>query len=45
MHGDAGKKDWEETVKRTEAKRAPLVAVVQSAFVPVTLDLERTPEN
>lgn len=35
FHGDAGKLDLEATVQRTEAERAPLVAAIRAALVPV----------
>ena len=43
FHGDAGKADMEKTVADTEAERAPLVAAIQAAFVPVTYTLVITP--
>ncbi|MCY2992210.1 MAG: SGNH/GDSL hydrolase family protein [Planctomycetota bacterium] len=36
FHGKEGKADLEATVAKTEAERAPLVAAVQAALVPVT---------
>ncbi len=44
FHGDAGKADMEGTVEKTEAERAPLVAAIKTAFVPVTHTIEITPE-
>ncbi|HWY76399.1 MAG TPA: SGNH/GDSL hydrolase family protein [Verrucomicrobiae bacterium] len=36
FHGPDGKADMDGTVARTEEQRAPLVAAIKSAFVPVT---------
>jgi hypothetical protein len=36
FHGPAGKADMDGTVAKTEEQRAPLVAAIKSAFVPVT---------
>jgi lysophospholipase L1-like esterase len=36
FHGDAGKADMEKTVADSEKERAPLVAAIKEAFVPVT---------
>lgn len=44
FHGKEGTADLEGTVSRTEAERAPLVAAVQSAFVPVTHTIKIEPE-
>jgi hypothetical protein len=44
FHGEAGKTDMEKTVKDSEQERAPLVAAIQAAFVPVTHTLTITPQ-
>jgi GDSL-like Lipase/Acylhydrolase family len=44
FHGEAGKADMEKTVAETEKNRAPLVAAIQEAFVPVTHTLTITPQ-
>jgi hypothetical protein len=44
FHGDDGKTDMEKTVADTEQTRAPLVAAIQAAFVPVTHTITVTPE-
>ena len=44
FHGDAGKTDLEATVVRTEAGRAPLVAAIKAAFVPVTHTIRIEPQ-
>jgi lysophospholipase L1-like esterase len=44
FHGAAGKADMEETVRRTEAERAPLVAALRDAFQPVEHRLAIEPE-
>lgn len=36
FHGDEGKADMEKTVADSEKERAPLVAAIKEAFVPVT---------
>lgn len=43
FHGEEGKKDMEAAVARTEAERAPLVAAIRAAFVPVTHTLKIAP--
>jgi lysophospholipase L1-like esterase len=43
FHGDEGKADMEGTVARAEKERAPLVAAVKAAFVPVTHTIKITP--
>jgi lysophospholipase L1-like esterase len=42
FHGQAGKTDMEKTVADSERDRAPLVAAIQAAFVPVTHELTIT---
>jgi hypothetical protein len=44
FHGEAGKADMEKTVADSERDRAPLVAAIQAAFVPVTHTLTITPQ-
>ncbi len=44
FHGAAGQKDIEETVAKTEAERAPLVAAIHAAFKPVTHTITITAE-
>jgi lysophospholipase L1-like esterase len=44
FHGEAGKADMGKTVAETEKERAPLVAAIQAAFVPVTHTLTITPQ-
>jgi hypothetical protein len=44
FHGKAGKADMEKTVTDSERERAPLVAAIQAAFVPVTHTLTITPQ-
>jgi hypothetical protein len=44
FHGEAGKADMEKTVTDTENERAPLVAAIKDAFVPVTHTITITPE-
>jgi lysophospholipase L1-like esterase len=46
FHGDAGKADMEKTVTETEAEaaRAPLVAAIKTAFVPVTHTITLKPQ-
>ncbi|MDB6056969.1 MAG: hypothetical protein JWO95_813 [Verrucomicrobiales bacterium] len=44
FHGAAGQKDMEETVRKTEAERAPLVAAIHDAFKPVTHTITITAE-
>jgi lysophospholipase L1-like esterase len=44
FHGDAGKTDMEKTVTDSEKDRAPLVAAIAQAFVPVTHTLTITPQ-
>jgi lysophospholipase L1-like esterase len=44
FHGQAGKDDMEKTVADTEQERAPLVAAIKEAFVPVTHSLTITPQ-
>ena len=44
FHGDAGNADMEKTVTETEQERAPLVAAIQAAFVPVTHTITITPQ-
>jgi hypothetical protein len=43
FHGEAGKADMEKTVADSERDRAPLVAAIKEAFVPVTHTLAITP--
>jgi lysophospholipase L1-like esterase len=45
FHGEAGKADMEKTVTDSERDRAPLVAAIKEAFVPVTHTLTITPQN
>ncbi len=40
FHGQEGKADMVEAVRRTEAERAPLAAAIQAAFVPVRHKLQ-----
>ncbi len=42
FHGKAGKANMQKTVLQTEAARAPLVAAIKAAFVPVTHQLTIT---
>jgi hypothetical protein len=44
FHGEAGKADMAKTVSESEEERAPLVAAIQAAFVPVTHTLTVTPQ-
>jgi lysophospholipase L1-like esterase len=44
FHGEPGKTDMEKTVTESEENRAPLVAAIQEAFVPVTHTLAITPQ-
>ncbi len=44
FHGDSGKADMEKTAADSEQERAPLVAAIQAAFVPVTHTIVITPE-
>ena len=44
FHGNEGKADMAAAVQRSEAERAPLVAAIQAAFVPVTHRITLTPE-
>jgi hypothetical protein len=44
LHGEAGKADIEKTVADSERDRAPLVAAIQAALVPVTHTLTVTPQ-
>ena len=44
FHGDAGRGDMEATVRRTEEERAPKVAAVKAAMVPVDHTIEITAE-
>jgi hypothetical protein len=44
FHGEAGKADMEKTVTESEKDRAPLVAAIKAAFVPVTHTLTITPQ-
>jgi hypothetical protein len=44
FHGEAGKSDMEKTVADTESERAPLVAAIKDAFVPVTHTITITPQ-
>jgi len=44
FHGEAGKADMENTVADSERDRAPLVAAIKEAFVPVTYTLTITPQ-
>jgi hypothetical protein len=44
FHGKDGKADMQKTVLETEAGRAPLVAAIKAAFVPVTHAITITPE-
>jgi hypothetical protein len=44
FHGEAGKTDMAKTVKDSEQERAPLVAAIQAAFVPVTHTLTIMPQ-
>lgn len=44
FHGEAGKADMTKTVTESEKDRAPLVAAIQAAFVPVTHTLTITPQ-
>lgn len=44
FHGAAGKANMEETVTKTEAERAPLVAAIHDAFKPVTHTITITAE-
>ncbi|HTA29243.1 MAG TPA: SGNH/GDSL hydrolase family protein [Candidatus Cybelea sp.] len=44
FHGEAGKADMQKTVTDSEHDRAPLVAAIQSALVPVTHTLIITPQ-
>jgi lysophospholipase L1-like esterase len=44
FHGEAGKADMEKTVADSEQERAPLVAAIKEAFVPVTHTLTITPQ-
>jgi lysophospholipase L1-like esterase len=44
FHGEPGKADMEKTVADSERDRAPLVAAIKDAFVPVTHTLTITPQ-
>jgi lysophospholipase L1-like esterase len=44
FHGEPGKADMEKTVADSERDRAPLVAAIKEAFVPVTHTLTITPQ-
>jgi lysophospholipase L1-like esterase len=44
FHGEAGKADMEKTVTDSERDRAPLVAAIKEAFVPVTHTLTIRPQ-
>lgn len=44
LHGPEGRADWDDAVRRTEAERARLMAVIREAFVPVTHTLSVLPE-
>lgn len=44
FHGKGGDDDMEDTVKKTEAERAPLVAAIHDAFKPVTHTITITAE-
>lgn len=44
FHGPLGKADMEGTAAESETNRAPLVAAIQSAFVPVTHTITITPQ-
>ena len=43
FHSKEAKADFEAAVKRTEVERAPLIAAVQAAFVPVTHTIKVEP--
>jgi hypothetical protein len=45
FHGAAGKADMEKTAADSEAARAPLVAAIHDAFVPVTHTITITPQD
>ena len=44
FYGPEGKSDMEKTADDTERERAPLVAAIQTAFVPVTHTIAITPK-
>jgi hypothetical protein len=44
FHGEAGKADMEKTVTESEKDRAPLVAAIKEAFVPVTHTITVAPQ-
>ncbi len=44
FHGKMGQDDMEKTAAYSEQERAPLVAAIQAAFVPVTHTISITPE-